>query len=188
MNVLVVDANVLAGRFYSEKIESFSSRDIELLDIALRVVDCEEYLQKIHGADVLIIGSRLLDSAAEIATNARNLMPDLEILLFVSEDGYSQQTVHRISQCGIRKILSDTSDPVNLLQEFSAIYAKNQRSGKFRGGKIVVLTQTKGSAGATTLTASLGEISARSGAKTLLWDLDIETRDLTRALCTKIPN
>ncbi|MCB0334032.1 MAG: hypothetical protein KDD55_11070, partial [Bdellovibrionales bacterium] len=82
----------------------------------------------------------------------------------------------------VKKVLTTDASNLDILQELVATYEDLCEQGKKLRGKSIVVTQAKGGVGASTIAAGLSQASASSGATTLLWDLDIESRDVTRAL------
>src|SRR5690606_20167050 len=81
-----------------------------------------------------------------------------------------------------RKVLIDGSSPLDLLQELVGIYSDFRKQGKIREGKVIVVAHAKGGTGATTIAAALAQVCDVYRRQTLLWDLDVETRDLSRSL------
>ena len=67
-----------------------------------------------------------------------------------------------------------------------AIHADFRKEGRTFEGRIVTILHAKGGVGATSVAAALGEVCSDSR-RTLLWDLDVETRDLSRALAAGGP-
>jgi MinD-like ATPase involved in chromosome partitioning or flagellar assembly len=71
---------------------------------------------------------------------------------------------------------------MDLLQELIAINTEFRRAGRAREGRFIAFTHAKGGVGCTSVVAALGEVCSIYNKRTLLWDLDVETRDLSRAL------
>ena len=68
------------------------------------------------------------------------------------------------------------------MQELVAIYSEFRREGRVREAKVILVTHAKGGTGATSICAALAEVCSVYKRRTLLWDLDVETRDLCRSL------
>ena len=166
----------------ARRIDSFSHSDVEMLDLRVKLVNDRDFMSQMQDADVLILGSGLGDTAAQIARTALSHMPWLHIVMFVTEEAYSGGAFRSAHAAGVRKVLPDDSSPLDLLQELVAIYAEFRKEGRVREAKIIVVTHAKGGTGATSVCAALSEDCSVFNQRTLIWDLDVETRDLCRAL------
>lgn len=153
-----------------------------MLDLRVKLVLDKDYLTQIRDADVLILGSGLGDSAAQIARSALTQMPWLHVIMFVTQEAYSGGAFRAAHAAGVRKVLPDEAKPLDLLQELVAIHAEFRREGRIREARIICVTHAKGGTGATSICAALAEVCSVYRRKTLLWDLDVETRDLCRSL------
>jgi MinD-like ATPase involved in chromosome partitioning or flagellar assembly len=182
MRVLIVDNTAEGQALCARRIESFSQSDVEMLDLRVKLVIDRDFLSQMHDADVLILGSGLGETAAQIARTALSHMPWLHIVMFVTEEAYSGGAFRSAHAAGVRKVLPDDASPLDLLQELVAIYAEFRREGRVREAKIVLVTHAKGGTGATSICAALAEVCSVFRKRTLLWDLDVETRDLCRSL------
>ena len=141
-----------------------------------------DYLSKINDADVLILGSGLAEKAANIARQASSMVPWLHIIMFVTDEAYGGGAFRLAHSAGARKVFPDSASPLDFLQELVAIHAEFRRSGRTRDGLVVAVTHAKGGVGATTMAAALAEVCSVFHRRTMLWDLDVETRDLSRGL------
>jgi len=166
----------------ARRIEAFNQSDIEMLDMRVKLVLDKDYMNQIRDADVLVLGSGLGDSAAQIARSALTQMPWLHVVMFVTQEAYSGGAFRAAHAAGVRKVLPDEAKPLDLLQELVAIHAEFRREGRIREARIICVTHAKGGTGATSLCAALAEVCSVYRRKTLLWDLDVETRDLCRSL------
>lgn len=182
MRLLIVDKTAEGQSLCARRIEAFNQSDIEMLDLRVKLVLDRDYLSQIRDADVMILGSGLTDSAAQIARSALTQMPWLHVIMFVTDATYSGGAFRTAHAAGVRKVLPDDSSPLDLLQELVAIYAEFRREGRIREARIICVTHAKGGTGATSICAALAEVCSVYRKKTLLWDLDVETRDLCRSL------
>jgi cellulose biosynthesis protein BcsQ/Ni,Fe-hydrogenase III small subunit len=182
MRVLIVDNTAEGQALCARRIEAFSHSDVEMLDLRVKLVLDRDFVSQMQDADVLILGSGLGDTAPQIARTALSHMPWLHIVMFVTEEAYSGGAFRAAHAAGVRKVLPDDSSPLDLLQELVAIYAEFRREGRVREAKIVVVTHAKGGTGATSMCAALAEVCSVFKKRTLIWDLDVETRDLCRSL------
>lgn len=182
MRVLIVDNTAEGQALCARRIESFSHSDVEMLDLRVKLVLDRDFVSQMQDADVLILGSGLGDTAPQIARTALSHMPWLHIVMFVTEEAYSGGAFRAAHAAGVRKVLPDDSSPLDLLQELVAIYAEFRREGRVREAKIIVVTHAKGGTGATSICAALAEVCSVFKKRTLIWDLDVETRDLCRSL------
>lgn len=182
MRVLIIDKTAEGQAVCARRVEAFNQSDIEMLDLRVKLVLDRDYIGQIHDADVLILGSGLGDSGSAIARTALAQMPWLHIVMFVTQEAYSGGSFRSAHSAGVRKVLPDDSSPLDLLQELVGIHAEFRREGRIREAKVVCVAHAKGGTGATTITAALAEVCSVYRRKTLLWDLDVETRDLCRSL------
>ncbi len=182
MRVLIVDNSAEGQALCARRIDSFSHSDVEMLDLRVKLVNDRDFMSQMQDADVLILGSGLGDTASQIARTALSHMPWLHIVMFVTEEAYSGGAFRSAHAAGVRKVLPDDSSPLDLLQELVAIYAEFRKEGRVREAKIIVVTHAKGGTGATSVCAALAEVCSVFKQRTLIWDLDVETRDLCRAL------
>ncbi len=182
MRLLIIDKTAEGQALCARRIEAFNQSDVEMLDLRVKLVLDKDYQTQIQEADVIILGSGLGDDAALIARSALTQMPWLHIVMYVTEQAYSGGAFRSAHAAGVRKVLPDNSSPLDLLQELVAIYSEFRREGRVREAKIVLVTHAKGGTGATSITAALAEVCSVYKRRTLLWDLDVETRDLCRSL------
>ncbi|MFN8391721.1 MAG: AAA family ATPase [Bdellovibrionota bacterium] len=182
MRLLIVDRTAEGQSICARRIEAFNQSDIEMLDLRVKLVLDKDYLSQIRDADVLILGSGLGDTAAQIARSALTQMPWLHVIMFVTQEAYSGGAFRAAHAAGVRKVLPDEAKPLDLLQELVAIHAEFRREGRIREARIICVTHAKGGTGATSICAALAEVCSVYRRKTLLWDLDVETRDLCRSL------
>jgi cellulose biosynthesis protein BcsQ len=122
------------------------------------------------------------DRATAIARQAMSSVPWLHIVMFVSDTAYGGGAFRAAHSVGVRKVFPDSASPLDFLQELVAIHAEFRREGRTREGKVVAITHAKGGVGATSVAAALGEVCSVHDRRTMLWDLDVETRDLSRSL------
>jgi cellulose biosynthesis protein BcsQ len=182
VKLLVLDANTEAQAFCAKRIEQFSQSDVEMLDLKLKLVGEKDFHDKISEADVLVIGSGVGDRGITIARTVHASAPWLHIIMFVSDEIYGGTAFKVAHSAGVRKVFPDSASPLDFLQELIGIYSEFKRDGRTREGRVVVITHAKGGVGATSVAAALAEVCADFQRKTLLWDMDVETRDLSRSL------
>ena len=182
MKLLIVDSSTETQAFCARRIESFNQSDMEMLDLKVKLVGEKEFAERVHEADVLVIGSGVGERAVVIARQAIALVPWLHIVMFVTEEAYGGGAFRAAHAVGVRKVFPDSASPLDFLQELVAIHAEFRREGRTREGKVVVVTHAKGGVGGTSVVAGLGEVCSSFNRSCLLWDLDVETRDLSRAL------
>ncbi|MBP9838476.1 MAG: ParA family protein [Proteobacteria bacterium] len=182
MRVLIIDKTAEGQSICARRIEAFNQSDIEMLDLRVKLVLDKDYLNQIRDADVLILGSGLGENGPGIARSALSQMPWLHIVMYVTQEAYSGGSFRSAHSAGVRKVLPDDASPLDLLQELVAIHAEFRREGRIREAKIICVTHAKGGTGATSVCAALAEVCSVYRRKTLLWDLDVETRDLCRSL------
>lgn len=182
MKLLIVDRTAEGQAICARRIEAFNPSDVEMLDLRVKLVLDKDAMSQIGDAEVLVLGSGLGDDAPLIARNVRAQMPWLHVIMFVTEEAYSGGAFRAAHSAGVRKVLPDSASPLDLLQELVAIYAEFRREGRIREGRIICVTHAKGGTGATSICAALAEVCSVYHRRTMLWDLDVETRDLCRSL------
>jgi MinD-like ATPase involved in chromosome partitioning or flagellar assembly len=187
MKVLIVDRTTETQAFCARKVESFSKSDKEMLDLKVRLVSEREVLDRVGEADVLIIGSGLSGEAVSIARQARTQASWLQIVMFVSDEEYGGGAFRSAHSVGVRKVFPDGSSSLDLLQELVAISTDFRKEGRSVDGRVVVIIHGKGGVGATSAAAAIGEVCSVNERRTLLWDLDVETKDLSRCLAAAGP-
>jgi Flp pilus assembly CpaE family ATPase len=71
---------------------------------------------------------------------------------------------------------------LDIVQELMSINEQVRSRKNARASRVIAVMQAKGGVGTTSTCAALAEVCAQNGQRSMLWDLDIETRDLCRAL------
>ena len=158
MKLLIVDSSTETQAFCARRIESFNQSDMEMLDLKVKLVGEKEFAERVHEADVLVIGSGVGERAVVIARQAIALVPWLHIVMFVTEEAYGGGAFRAAHAVGVRKVFPDSASPLDFLQELVAIHAEFRREGRTREGKVVVVTHAKGGVGGTSVVAGLGEV------------------------------
>jgi cellulose biosynthesis protein BcsQ len=182
VKLLILDVSTEAQAFCAKRIEQFNQVDIEMLDLKVKLVSEREYMDRISEADVLVIGSGVGERATAIARNANSVAPWLHLIMFVTDEIYGGSAFKAAHSAGVRKVFPDSASPLDFLQELVAIHAEFRREGRAREGKVIVVTHAKGGVGATSVAAALAEVCSVYHRRTMLWDMDVETRDLSRSL------
>ncbi len=182
MKALIVESSAEGQARCARRIQSFSQSDVEMLDLRIKLVSDKEVLGSLDDADVLILGSGLGDQAGQIARAAASYSNNLSTIMYVSEASYSGGAFRLAHSAGVRKVMPDDSSPLDLLQELVSIHSEYRKQGKVREAKVIVVTHAKGGVGATTISAALAQVCDVYRKQALLWDLDVETRDLSRSL------
>jgi len=182
MKLLIIDANVEAQSFCAKRIEAFNRSDMEMLDLKVKLVSEKEYTERVPEADVVVVGSGVGERAIGIARQVHTLASWVQIIMFVSDSAYGGGAFRAAYSAGVRKLFPDSASPLDFLQELVAIHAEFRKEGRTQEGRVVVVTHAKGGVGATSITAALAEVCSVYNRRTMLWDLDVETRDLSRSL------
>lgn len=182
MKLLIIDGSTEAQAFCAKRIEAFNQSDIEMLDLKVKLVNDRDYVERLNEADVLVLGSGLGERSTTIARHCNSIAPWIHIIMFVTDEAYGGGAFRAAHSVGVRKVFPDSADPLDFLQDLIAIHAEFRREGRTREGRVVAVTHAKGGVGATSITAALAEVCSVYNRRTMLWDLDVETRDLSRAL------
>jgi MinD-like ATPase involved in chromosome partitioning or flagellar assembly len=187
MKLLILDSTSESQAFCAKRIEAFSATDMEMLDLRVKLVGERDFTERLQEADVLIIGSGVGDRGVALARQTLSLVPWLHLIMFVTDEAYGGGAFRAAHSVGVRKVFPDSSSPMDLLQELVAINAEFRREGRAREGRVIAVTHAKGGVGCTSVVAALGEVCSVYNRKTLLWDMDVETRDLSRSLTVSGP-
>ncbi len=182
MKLLIVDSSTESQAYCAKRIEAFNQSDVEMLDLKVKLVNDRDFADRAPEADVLVLGSGLGERAIALARQAMSAVPWLHIIMFVTDESYGGGAFRAAHSVGVRKVFPDSSSPLDFLQELVAIHAEFRRDGRTREGRVVVVTHAKGGVGATSIAAALAEVASVYHRRTMLWDLDVETRDLSRSL------
>ncbi len=182
MKLLIVDSSNESQAFCASRVESFNRSDMEMLDLKVKLVNEQEFAERVVEADVLVIGSGVGERAIAIARQAQALAPWIQIVMFVSDSSYGGGAFRSAHSVGVRKVFPDSASPLDFLQELVAIHADFRKEGRTHEGRVVAVLQAKGGVGATSVTAALADVCSGYNRRTMLWDLDVETRDLSRSL------
>jgi cellulose biosynthesis protein BcsQ len=153
-----------------------------MLDLKVKLVSDKDFNERVADADVVVVGAGVGEGGIAIARQVHTLAPWAQIIMFVSDNVYGGGAFRLAHSAGVRKVFPDSASPLDFLQELIAINTEFKREGRTHEGKVVVVTHAKGGVGATSITAALADICSQYGRRTLLWDLDVETRDLSRSL------
>lgn len=187
MRVLIVDNSTETQAICAKRIDGFSKADKEMLDLKVRLVSEKDFVERLSEAEVLIIGAGLSSNAATVARQARTTAPWIQIIMFVGDKEYGGGAFRSAHSAGVRKVFPDSASSLDLLQELVAIHSDFRKEGRTCEGRVVVVLHAKGGVGATSIAAALGEVCSSFERRTLLWDLDVETKDLSRALAAAGP-
>ncbi len=182
MKLLIIDVSAEAQAKCAKRIESFHRSDMESLDLQVQLVGPADYISRVNEVDVLVLGAGLGEKAINIARQATSMVPWLHVIMFVNETAYGGGAFRAAHSAGVRKVFPDNATPLDFLQELVAIHAEFRRSGRTRDGIVIAVTHAKGGVGATTMAAGLAEVCSAFRRRTMIWDLDVETRDLSRGL------
>ena len=182
MKLLIIDVSTEAQAKCAKKIEPFNRSDVEMLDLKIKLANEQTYKDILEGADVAILGAGLGESAIVVAREIASVCPWMNIIMFVKESLYGGSSFRSAHSVGVRKVFSDNASPLDFLQELVAIHSEFRKEGRAREGIVVAVNHAKGGVGATSICAALAEVCGVYNKRTLLWDLDVETRDLSRSL------
>jgi cellulose biosynthesis protein BcsQ len=182
MKLLIVDKTTEAQALCAKRIESFSRGDLEMLDLKVKLVNAKDFADRVADVDVIVIGSGLGEGAIAIARQASSLAPWAQLIMFVTDSAYGGGAFRLAQSAGVRKVFPDGASPLDFLQELVAINSDLRKEGRTHEGKVVVVAHAKGGVGATSITAAIADVCSEYGRRTMLWDLDVETRDLSRGL------
>jgi cellulose biosynthesis protein BcsQ len=181
VKILIVDKTAESQADLARKVNTLSPTEIESLDLSVNLCSPAQMMDRLKDIDILFLGPNL-ENAAATARKAKASFGALSVLLFVREADYEGGAFRFARAAGVRKVFSRSCDQLDLLQELLNIHGELLEAGKVMQGRLVVVTQAKGGVGATTFCAALAELCNNYGQRALLWDCDVESRDLSRAM------
>jgi MinD-like ATPase involved in chromosome partitioning or flagellar assembly len=187
MRVLIIDSSTETQAFCAKRVEGFNKSDKEMLDLKVKLVSPTDFLDRLSEADVVLLGAGIAEDAVTIARKVKQEAPWIQMVMFVGDTEYGGGAFRAASAAGVRKVFPDSATSLDLLQELVAIHSDFQKEGRTFDGKVIVVMHAKGGVGATSIAAGLGEVCSTLSRRTLLWDLDVETKDLSRALTAAGP-
>lgn len=182
MKVLIIDSTMEAQALCAKRFEAISPADAEMLDLKFKLSNDRDFIDRLQEADIVVLGSGLGERSVLVARQALTTAPWLQIVMFVSDEAYGGGAFRAAHSVGVRKVFPESCSPLDFLQELVAIHAEFRRDGRAKEGKVIAISHAKGGVGATSIAAALGEVASVFNKRTLLWDLDVETRDLSRSL------
>lgn len=181
MRLLVVERTSAGQTATARKFESLDRIDKDVLDLSLGLADEATARDRLSTCDVLVLGASLAEESAALAESAKRAAPDVEILVMLPRELYGSGGFRAMLARGARKVLCEDASSLELVQELMSIHEAFRARGRVSEGRVIAVVQAKGGVGATSTCAALAEVCTNNKRRTLLWDLDIETRDLSRA-------
>jgi len=182
MHIIVVESTTTAQAATARKLDSIDRIDRDTLDLSIGLADEESVFGRLDACDVIIVGASVGMRSLAVAKRAKDAAPHLEIIILVPAVEYAAGAFRSALSCGIRRVFSDAAPTLDLVQELMSIHEEFRSAGKVRRSRVIAVVQAKGGLGATSTCAALASVCGAHGQSTILWDLDIETRDLCRAL------
>lgn len=181
MRVLVVEKTSAEQAVTARRLESIDRVDKDTLDLSIGLADEHSVLERLCACDVLFLGASLGEAALEIARQTKVTAPQLHVLIFMSAQKYASGGFRSALTQGAKKVFAENAPLLDIVQELMSIQEEFRSRGSLRSSRVIAVVQAKGGVGATSTCAALAEACAQHGQTSLLWDLDIETRDLCRA-------
>ncbi len=182
MKILIIDETTLGQALYFSKLEEIRELNHSYADCDIQLCEPDNYFEKIDEVDIVLLGSCLGDDARSISTRIKALKPEMQIIMFVPDYQYSAGAFQVGYSCGARKVLSDNCNTIDLLQELIASSVELHKIGKKSECKVIVGLSPTGGLGLTSFIAAAGDLLSTYGKRVLIWDLDIQSKDLSRAL------
>ncbi len=182
MKILIIERTIEGQAECVKRIEQFSRNDIEVLDLRTKLALERDYRDYIRDTEIVILGSGLREAALGVVRVIKSEAPWVHIIMYVVPEVYASSAVRVAYDAGVKKVLSDSSSQYDLLHELVALNVDFKKDGRAKEGKVICITHAKGGVGATSVSAALAEVCSIYQRNTLLWDMDVETRDLCRSL------
>ena len=180
MQVLIVEKSSAEQAATAKRFESIDRIDKDILDLSLGLGDEMNIFDRLDSCDVLIIGTSLAEQGMSLTERVKGIYPEVEILVMLPRNVCLEGGFRNALARGARKVIYEDAPALDLVQELMSIHEGFKARGKVREGRVLAVVQAKGGLGATSTCAALAEVCATHDKSTLLWDLDIETRDLCR--------
>lgn len=185
MRVLVVEKTSAEQAITARRLESIERVDKDTLDLSIGLADERSVFDRLSACDVVFLGASLGEGALEITRQAKNLAPQLHVIMLMANDAYVSGAFRSALTRGARKVFSENAPLLDIVQELMSIHEEFRSCGSIRSSRVIAVVQAKGGVGATSTCAALAEACATYDQTSLLWDLDIETRDLCRAFAVE---
>jgi len=182
VQLIVVDGTVEKQTVLARRVHDLGQDEIERLDITIGLSDIVSLDKKLSTADVVLLGPGISSEAFAITRKIKEFNPNTHVVAFVTDNDYSTGAFLKLRGSGMRIVLPLRSTPLDLLQVLLAIDTELKLHSSKAPGQLTLFANGKGGLGNTTLIAGLGSFFALRKRSALLWDLDIETRDLSRAM------
>lgn len=182
MRVLIVESTSAGQAATARRLDSIDRVDRDTLDLSIGLADEHSVLDRLSNCEVLILGATLGDRAIPLARQAKAASPAVTVLMFVTHEAYAAEAFRSALSQGTRKVFSQEASLLDIVQELMSIHEEFRSRGTIRPSRVIAVVQAKGGVGATTACAALADVCGQQGQSSILWDLDIETRDLCRSL------
>ena len=182
MHLIVVDANVEGQTALARRVRDLGDDEIDKLELNIGLSNIQALDKKLPDADVVILSSGTAAEAFALTRKIKTIKSQIEVIAFVSDTEYSAGAFLKLRDSGVRIVLPQRATPLDLLQVLVAIDSEQRLNSTKAPGQLTVFVNGKGGLGTTTFAAALGDFLGHKQRSVLLWDLDIETRDLSRAL------
>lgn len=182
MQLLVVDKDVESQTVLARRVNDLGTDELEKLEIVVKLSDPSALESRLVDTDVVLFGSGVSAETFALSRKIKNFNSRIQIIAIISDAEYSTGAFRLSQDSGIRMVLPQRATPLDLLQGLVAIDTERRLASNLGSGQLTVFANGKGGLGITTVIAALGEFFTLRRRRALLWDLDIETWDLTRAL------
>jgi cellulose biosynthesis protein BcsQ len=181
MRLLLIETTSASQAAMARRLESIDTVDKDTLDLSIGLADEQSFLDRLTTCDVVLLGATLGERALLLARQAKTANPQLHIIMFVSHESYVAGAFRPALSQGTRKVFPESASTLDVVQELMSIHEEYRSRGSVRSSRVIAVVQAKGGVGATSACAALADVCARHQRSSILWDLDIETRDLCRS-------
>ena len=181
MRLLIVETTSASQAATARRLDSIDTVDKDTLDLSIGLADEHSLHDRLTTCDVVLLGSTLGERALLLARQAKAANSQLHIIMFVSNESYIAGAFRPALSQGTRKVLPEGASTLDIVQELMSIHEEYRSQGSIRSSRVIAVVQAKGGVGATSACAALADVCAHHRRSAILWDLDIETRDLCRS-------
>jgi Flp pilus assembly CpaE family ATPase len=188
MRVLIVESGSAEQASTARRLEAMDRVDKDTLDLSVGLSDEHGALERLNTCDVLLLGASLGERSLALARQAKASAEQVQILMIVSDSMYSAGAFRAALGTGTRKVFAESAPLLDMVQELMSVREEFRASGRVRPSRVIAVVQAKGGVGATSACAALAEVCGAQQQRTMMWDLDIETRDLCRAFVIDGPH
>ncbi len=130
MRLLLVDSSTTALETCAMKIGDLDSSVLSALEIDIRIATEKDFLEKLPNADLLIFGPEMEARSAARAREAKELAPEIPILVFLTDGTYRRGEFKAEKDGDVRKVFPLNAPPAEIEHELFNIHDETVSAGE----------------------------------------------------------